>query len=518
MTDPTTDAAGAADGAATPDLATLQRLCGWPLADGDALRQGRLGEPDARLVPFVDALTRRCVVLRPAGGGLLVVMADPRDDATRLWLRRRLGVQPAGAVRWRLAEADALLHLLQQRERSGGDGSAPATAAGGGDGGDAPLDLSHGGLQAADDPVVRLLNATLYDALDARASDVHLESDADGLAIRFRLDGVLTPVGRLAGSAAAQQAISRIKVLAELDIAEQRLPQDGRMKVRTAGRPVDLRVSIMPSIHGEDAVLRVLDRQQLTGDRGTLQVEHLGLDARDAAVARRLAGLPYGLFLVTGPTGSGKTTTLYALLNELRHGQDKTVTIEDPVEYELPGVLQIPVNEAKGLTFARGLRSVLRHDPDRIMVGEIRDTETAQIALQAALTGHQVHATVHANSAVDVIGRLATMGIDPYNLATALNGVLAQRLVRLRCVACAGAGCAGCRGTGYRGRRAVVETLVIDDDLRALIAGRAAPGVLRTAMQRQGARTLREAAQALVADGLTTLQEIDRVTLASASA
>ncbi|GCL66275.1 GspE/PulE family protein [Pseudaquabacterium pictum] len=503
-----------ADSGSLPDLATLQRQCGWPLADGDALRQGRLGEPDARLVPFVDALTRRCVVLRPPEGGLLVVMADPRDDGTRLWLRRRLGAQPAGTVRWRLADADALLHLLQQRER-GTDGGALGSAAAGAAGLDAPLDLSHGGLQAADDPVVRLLNATLYDALEARASDLHLESDAEGLAIRFRLDGVLTPVGRIAGTAAAQQAISRIKVLAALDIAEQRLPQDGRLKVRVGGRPVDLRVSIMPSIHGEDAVLRVLDRQQLTGPQGTLTVEHLGLDPRDAEVARRLAGLPYGLFLVTGPTGSGKTTTLYALLNGLRHGQDKTVTIEDPVEYELPGVLQIPVNEAKGLTFARGLRSVLRHDPDRIMVGEIRDTETAQIALQAALTGHQVHATVHANSAVDVIGRLSTMGIDPYNLATALNGVLAQRLVRLLCNACGGEGCSHCRGTGYRGRRAVVETLVIDDALRALIASRATPGALRDAMQQQGARSLRAAAESLVDAGLTSRQEIDRVTLAA---
>ncbi len=500
----------------------LRALLEWPLANASALMEGTLGQPDDELVPFLEAVGRLCVALRDDAGVTWMLCADPLDETTISWLRQRLLLAPRAAVRWAVVDAAVLRSWLQRREQSTrtaaalGGAERPAAMAAQG-----ALELASRGVdidpaQGAQeaDPVVRLLNATLYDALNARASDVHLACDAEGLAIHYRLDGVLVPVGRLEGRAAAQQAVSRLKVLAELDIAEQRLPQDGRLAVRKGQRTVDLRVSIMPGIHGEDAVLRVLDRQMVTGESGRLRLELLGLSDADAAFARRMAALPYGLFLVTGPTGSGKTTTLYAVLSESSHGLDKVITIEDPVEYELPGVLQIPVNEAKGLTFARGLRSVLRHDPDRIMVGEIRDAETAQIAVQAALTGHQVYATVHANNAVDVIGRMTSMGVDPYNLAAALNGVLAQRLLRVHCSSCQGVGCPACRGTGYRGRRAVTETVAFGDKLRALVGERAPLAQVKAAVRAGGSRSLRQAALALVEAGHTSMAEADRVTFA----
>ncbi|HQV09651.1 MAG TPA: GspE/PulE family protein, partial [Thauera sp.] len=346
-------------------------------------------------------------------------------------------------------------------------------------------DLSLQRITAGASPVVKLVNSTLYDALKQGASDIHLESQPGGLVIKYRIDGVLSRVGTVSAADLAEQAISRLKVMAELDIAERRVPQDGRFKAQAGGREIDFRVSIMPSIHGEDAVLRVLDKEHLSREMSGLSLEVLGFDAESRRVLRRLANEPYGMLLVTGPTGSGKTTTLYAVLGETNRGTDKVITIEDPVEYQLAGVLQIPVNEKKGLTFARGLRSILRHDPDRIMVGEIRDGETAEIAIQAALTGHLVYTTVHANNVFDVIGRFMHMGIDPYNLVAALNGVVAQRLVRINCPHCsedvapdpalvadsglgdvsafrfrAGHGCGHCRGSGYRGRRAVAEVLL----------------------------------------------------------
>jgi len=344
-------------------------------------------------------------------------------------------------------------------------------------------------------------------------------------------------VGQVAGADIAEQVISRIKVLAELDIAERRVPQDGRFKVAYAGRDIDLRVSIMPSVHGEDAVLRVLDKDHLTQELQALSLESLGFDDIARAAMRKLAAEPYGMLLVTGPTGSGKTTSLYATIGEINHGLDKIITIEDPVEYQLPGVLQIPVNEKKGLTFARGLRSVLRHDPDKIMVGEIRDGETAEIAVQAALTGHLVLTTVHANNVFDVIGRFLHMGVDPYNLVSALNGIVAQRLLRLNCRFCSvaqqpdaallaesgladatgydfrtGTGCGHCRGTGYKGRRAIAELLVLDDELRELIVTRAPMRQLKEAARARGTRTLREAGLVLVASGETSLAELNRVT------
>ena len=399
-------------------------------------------------------------------------------------------------------------------------------------------DLSLQRITAGASPVVKLVNSTLYDALKQGASDIHLESQPGGLVIKYRIDGVLSRVGTVSAADLAEQAISRLKVMAELDIAERRVPQDGRFKAQAGGREIDFRVSIMPSIHGEDAVLRVLDKEHLSREMSGLSLEVLGFDGESRRVLRRLANEPYGMLLVTGPTGSGKTTTLYAVLGETNRGTDKVITIEDPVEYQLAGVLQIPVNEKKGLTFARGLRSILRHDPDRIMVGEIRDGETAEIAIQAALTGHLVYTTVHANNVFDVIGRFMHMGIDPYNLVAALNGVVAQRLVRINCPHCsedvapdpalvadsdlgdvsgfrfrAGHGCGHCRGSGYRGRRAVAEVLLLDDEVRELILARAPVRAVREAASRRGFRNLRAAVIEMVAAGETTLEELNRVTL-----
>jgi general secretion pathway protein E len=347
------------------------------------------------------------------------------------------------------------------------------------------------------------------------------------------------PMSRAQGVDMAEQVISRIKVMAELDIAERRVPQDGRFKVAIKGRQIDFRVSIMPSIFGEDAVLRILDKQDLADSVQGVRLASLGFEEDTIRTLRRLAREPYGMVLVTGPTGSGKTTTLYAMLSEIHNGQDKIVTIEDPVEYQLPGVLQIPVNEKKGLTFARGLRSILRHDPDKIMVGEIRDPETAQIAVQSALTGHLVFTTIHANNVFDVIGRFTQMEVDPYSFVSALNGILAQRLLRQACPSCAvrvkpdaaelaesgldpgsvghyhfvaATGCGRCRGTGYRGRAAIAEILLLDDDLRQMIIERQPIARVKEAARKRGLRLLRESALAQVAAGRTTLQEINRVT------
>jgi general secretion pathway protein E len=386
--------------------------------------------------------------------------------------------------------------------------------------------------------VVKLVNSTLYDALKLQASDIHLECDAGCLHVLCRIDGVLVPLTQVQGQEMAEQVISRIKVMAELDIAERRIPQDGRFKVRVNDREIDFRVSVMPNIFGEDAVLRLLDRQSLTEQAKSLRLDNLGLDALTMAGIRRLAARPHGMLLVTGPTGSGKTTTLYAAITEIHTGRDKIVTIEDPVEYRLPRVLQIPVNEKKGLTFARGLRSILRHDPDKIMVGEIRDGETAQIAVQAALTGHLVFTTVHANNVFDVLGRFLHMGVDAYSFAAALNGIVAQRLLRINCPHCAvevqpapqeieaagltaeqvqgwtfkaGQGCGHCRGAGYKGRKAVAEVLLLDDGLRELIAGKAPISVLKERAAQAGLQPLQQAAWQWVARGETTLEEVARV-------
>ena len=516
----------------------LSEGSGLTLAD---LTHWKPSQADLEMVPFSQGQQRLCVALRDETAQRHVVLADPFDASTRLWLESRIRAAGHPPTAWYVAGANdvAAFYARLERETRALDGAAGLAS-----GADAQADeaadvlkLSLAGIGADESPVVRFVNGTLYDALKAQASDIHLECAAKGLSVKYRLDGVLQAVARPEGRDFADRVVSRIKVLADLDISERRVPQDGRLKLSYGGRAIDVRVSIMPNLYGEDAVLRILDRYQLSADE-TLNIEHLGFDAANARFIRRLGAMPYGLLLVTGPTGSGKTTTLYAVLSEVNTGQDKIITIEDPVEYQLPDVLQIPVNEAKGLTFARGLRSILRHDPDKIMVGEMRDAETAQIAIQAALTGHQVFATVHANNVFDVIGRLSTMGVDPYNLVSALNGVVAQRLLRIICPHCSapdapdaarieasslpadlsgwnfrkGIGCAHCRGTGYKGRHAIAQTLAMDVGLRSLIAERASPAVLRAAARERGLRTLRDAALELVAAGQTTLEEANRVT------
>ena len=439
-----------------------------------------------------------------------------------------------------LAGAEDLRAFLAVAEKSvramDAVGMAPQVAAAGST---LALSLSIAEISATESPIVRLVDSTIYDALKAEASDIHLETHGSGLVIKYRIDGVLEVIKRIDGIDAAHQALSRIKVVAELDIAERRVPQDGRFKVAVQGREIDLRVSIMPNLFGEDAVLRILDRYQLAGQARQITLDSLGFEGRVLDFVRELSRMPYGLLLVTGPTGSGKTTTLYAALTEINTGLDKIVTIEDPVEYQVNDVLQIPVNEKKGLTFARGLRSILRHDPDKIMVGEIRDPETAQIAVQAALTGHQVFTTVHANNVFDVIGRFANMGVDTYSFVSALNGIVAQRLVRLNCPNCStqhkpeqkllalahidvpkrgearfrrGLGCAVCRGSGYKGRKAIAETLQLTDALRDLLAERAPLSRIKATAIDAGYRSLREAAVAAVLSGETTIEEINRVT------
>ena len=465
------------------------------------------------LVPYGEATRRGCIALR-ADGMVSIVLGDPFDMDTQDWLEERLTVP----FRYRLARRqDIADYLARQESEMRALQGAAAELPTGAQAKDAAQDLSFETISETDSPVVRLVASTLYDAIKAGASDVHLESTSNGLTIKYRIDGVLTPAESVPGTEVAEQVISRIKVMSELDIAERRVPQDGRFKARhkhggEAGREIDFRVSVMPSVFGEDAVLRILDRRALSDQLRGLTLDALGFDADIRERMRRLSAEPYGMLLVTGPTGSGKTTSLYATITEINKGLDKIITIEDPVEYQLPGVLQIPVNEQKGLTFARGLRSILRHDPDRIMVGEIRDPETAEIAVQSALTGHLVYTTVHANNAFDVIGRFMHMGVDPYNLVSALNAVLAQRLVRVYCTACHGKGCAQCRGTGYRGRKAVAELLVLNDELRELIIARAPARKLKEVARAAGTQPLREAAMRLVTNGETSLEEINRVT------
>jgi general secretion pathway protein E len=494
-------------------------------------------EPAFDLLPYTDALAHSCVLARTPETELVLAFADPFDPALRPWVEERV----PQAVHWCIAHsADIAAYLARYGENMRAMDSVLGESVQEEGGRSRVEELSLKTISEATSPVVRLVHSTLYDALKAGASDIHLETTSTQLVIKYRLDGVLSAIGTAQGLDTAEQVISRIKVMAELDIAERRVPQDGRFKVLAQGREIDFRVSIMPSIFGEDAVLRILDKQSLTDHVKGLNLDALGFDAQAAATLRRLSSEPYGMLLVTGPTGSGKTTTLYAAISEINHGSDKLITIEDPVEYQLPGVLQIPVNEKKGLTFARGLRSILRHDPDKIMVGEIRDPETAQIAVQAALTGHLVFTTVHANNVFDVIGRFMHMGVDPYSFVSALNGIAAQRLVRVNCSHCVhevvpdeqllaesgltadqvagwhlrgGRGCGHCRGSGFRGRRAVSEIMVLNDEIRELISAREPIRRVKDAARRQGTRFLREAALEVVRMGDSTLQEINRVTL-----
>jgi type IV pilus assembly protein PilB len=388
-------------------------------------------------------------------------------------------------------------------------------------------------------PIIRLVDTIIFTALGRRASDIHIETRASEVVVKYRVDGTLgfamDPIAKEHHST----IISRIKVMSELDISEKRVPQDGRFKTRYKGRSIDFRVSIMPSIHGEDAVIRILDKESINEEFRTLNLDVVGFAEEEMRNVRRYINEPYGMVLVTGPTGSGKTTTLYAALMEIRNDEDKIITIEDPVEYQIKGITQIPVNEKKGLTFARGLRSILRHDPDKIMVGEIRDMETAQIAIQSALTGHLVFTTVHANNVIDVLGRFLNMGVDPYNFVSALNCILAQRLVRVICSVCKkavryppetllesslepekylnidfyeGDGCLECNGTGFRGRTAIYELLDVSDNIREMIVDRRPASEIKRAARDQGMTFLRESAVSKVLSGVTTLREINKVT------
>jgi len=396
-------------------------------------------------------------------------------------------------------------------------------------------------LTADTSPIIRLIDSTLFDALKKRASDIHIETTGDGVVIKYRVDGVLYQATETIDGRFQSPIISRIKVMSELDISERRIPQDGRFKVRLGDKSIDFRVSIMPTIFGEDAVVRILDKESIAADMKGLTLEALGFNDRDREKIRSRIREPYGMLLVTGPTGSGKTTTLYAALSEINAVEEKVVTIEDPVEYQVKGVVQIPVNEKKGLTFAKGLRSILRHDPDKIMVGEIRDPETAQIAVQSALTGHLVFTTVHANNVFDVLGRFLHMGIDPYNFVSCLNCVLAQRLVRILCRHCKhpvthdiellrayglqeaqwqnanfhdAPGCKECHGLGYVGRSAIAELLEMNDEMREMIAAKRPVSELKIKARANGTHFLREAALEKVLLGETTFREIDRVTFA----
>jgi len=474
---------------------------------------------------------------RREGQRLVLVMADPSDILVvdELSLILQTPIQPAvgtpTAIQEALKRGQGTQRVLEQASESFKlqllrDDESES-------------ELSIDRIQSDASPIIRLVDSAIFDALNRRASDIHIETRDQEVVIKYRVDGVLQQAMKPIAKEHHSTIISRIKVMAELDIAEKRVPQDGRFRVRIRGRSIDFRVSIMPSVHGEDAVIRILDKESLSEQFASLSLEVLGFDERELTRFRRFIREPYGMVLVTGPTGSGKTTTLYAALSEIKSEEDKIITIEDPVEYQLGGITQIPVNEKKGLTFARGLRSILRHDPDKIMVGEIRDAETADIAIQSALTGHLVFTTVHANNVIDVLGRFLNMKIEPYNFVSALNCVMAQRLVRTVCVNCRrsvrhprelleisgldpdvhagtdfteGAGCLECGGTGYKGRMAISELLDLSDNVRELILGRRSSAEIKRAAREEGMSFLRESAVSKALAGHTTLHEINKVT------
>src|SRR5215471_9507318 len=489
----------------------------------------------------VDLMVRhQFVPLRREDKKLYIAMADPTDldrlDELANALRLRIvpHVATAGAIDVVLRKGDATQRVLQEAASGFRISLVRETEQG-----EEVLDLDRLATDSEMSPIIKLVDTIVYNAMESRASDIHIETRDTEVQVKYRIDGALYQKVDPIDLAYHQTLISRIKVMSELDIAERRVPQDGRFRVRYKGRNVDFRVSIMPTVHGEDAVIRILDKEQINESFRNLDLDVVGFDPDDLRKFRRYIAEPYGMVLVTGPTGSGKTTTLYAALNEIRNEEDKIITIEDPVEYQLHGITQIPVNEKKGLTFARGLRSILRHDPDKIMVGEIRDEETAQIAIQSALTGHLVFTTVHANNVIDVIGRFLNMGVEPYNFVSSLNCVLAQRLVRMLCLNCrkglevtdqhltesglspdryrtqkfyTAVGCEVCNFTGYRGRTAIHELLDVTDHIRELILERRPGSEVRRAARSEGLTSLRESAVAKVLTGVTTLHEINRVT------
>lgn len=503
-----------------PELAADLGL--YPLS-AEQLEQARL---NFSRVTLPQALSRRLLPLEIDGHDYLLLV-DPFSLPQRQWAQNyaeRLALGPSGWVHNQLETLSRQQRTMDQVNTQDFDSVAEETT----------LEISMVGISQEQSPVIKLVSATLYDALQSRASDIHLESVPDGLVVKYRIDGVLHPITRCNGGQTAEQVISRLKVLGSMDISERRIPQDGRFKAHIQQRNVDFRVSIMPSIHGEDAVLRVLDKSH----EKKLRLETLGFDTHTLNAIRQLTQIPHGMVLVTGPTGSGKSTTLYSALSELNSGEKKIITIEDPVEYQLDGVLQIPVNDKKGLTFARGLRAILRHDPDIILVGEIRDSETAGIAVQAALTGHVVLSSVHANCVFSVLERFMYMQVEPGSLISALNGVVAQRLVRQICPHChethqplpqdaelwqltpqqlaqgkwaTGKGCAHCRNSGYHGRLALAEVLQFSDAMKEALLARAPLRQLRECAMKEGFVPLQQIALNAAHNGFTTLQEVKRV-------
>jgi type IV pilus assembly protein PilB len=489
----------------------------------------------------VDLMLRnKFVPLRRENGHMVIAMADPSDllllDELKTQLRTKIKVEvaTATAIEGVLRKGDASQRVLHEATEGFRASLIKET-----EHGEEVLDLDRLSGDADISPIIKLVDTIVFTALEKRASDIHMETRDSDMVVRYRIDGALYEAGDPIDIRHHQTIVSRIKVMSELDIAERRVPQDGRFRMRIKGRKVDFRVSIIPTVHGEDVVIRILDKEQINEAFKDLKLEVVGFDPKVLQKFRRFILEPYGMVLVTGPTGSGKTTTLYAALNEIRNDEDKIITIEDPVEYQLRGVAQIQTNEKKGLTFARGLRSILRHDPDKIMVGEIRDVETAQIAINSALTGHLVFTTVHANNVIDVIGRFINMGVEPYNFVSALNCVLAQRLVRVLCTRCKqqytpdeaelvesglqpsvyrdrvffkSVGCEICNHTGYRGRTAIHELLDMSDNIREIIIARRPGSEVRRAATEEGLGTLRQSALRLVFEGQTTLHEINRVT------
>ncbi len=491
-----------------------------------------------RSVPLELMLSNSFVPESSSEESITIVIADPTDvtrlDQLELSLGKPVDVKVGveSAIRAVLQKSEGAQQVLDRAT----EGLRLELVQDEGDGEDV---LSLDRISADSSPIIKMVDSTVLSAIQRRASDIHIETRASEVIVKYRIDGVLYQAMEAIDKKHHSTIISRIKVMSELDIAEKRVPQDGRFRLLFQGRTIDFRVSIMPSVHGEDCVIRILDKESIDADFKNLRLDILGFDGDILVKMRKFIREPYGMVLVTGPTGSGKTTTLYACLSEIQSTEDKIITIEDPVEYQLVGVTQIPVNEKKGLTFARGLRSILRHDPDKVMVGEIRDEETAQIAIQAALTGHLVFTTVHANNVVDVLGRFLNMNVDLYNFVSALNCVLAQRLVRRICPHCKeevagesallvesgldpreyldrpffqGRGCLECSGTGFLGRTAISELLDLSDEIRELILDRRPASEIKRRAKKEGMEFLRESALALAISGVTTLREINKVT------
>jgi type II secretory ATPase GspE/PulE/Tfp pilus assembly ATPase PilB-like protein len=498
----------------------------------------RIDQELFRSIPADLMLRYGFVPYRREGKALVIVVSDPTD----IPMIDELGIILATPIKVTVGAPSAIQSILKKSESSqrvledATEGFQLTVVK---DDEAAEDNLTVERLTSDISPIIKLVDSTIYTAIQRRASDIHIETGEDSVHVKYRIDGVLQPAMRPIAKQFHSSIVSRVKVMAELDIAEKRVPQDGRFKVRMPGKTIDFRVSVMPSAHGEDVVIRILDKESISEQFTELKLDILGMPDEELKRFRKYIREPYGMVLVTGPTGSGKTTTLYAALSEIRSVEDKIITIEDPVEYQLSGITQIPINEKKGLTFARGLRSILRHDPDKIMVGEIRDPETAQIAIQSALTGHLVFTTVHANNVVDVLGRFLNMGVEPYQFVSALNCVMAQRLVRLICAHCRrpvkvdrklllesamdpsladthqfyeGAGCIECGGTGFKGRTAICELLDLSDRIREMILERRPTSEVKKAAHEEGMRFLRESAVEKVMLGQSTLREINKVT------